>query len=175
MPVTCFRPDHDVPVPGDLPPVLGRPGQPDLDVPGVPDLRELHKPGDHPAAAPRQLRAQRLHPRAARHHHRQPGQARQRAQADARRACPQLPSQDLRALRRARAQRGDGDTRGDRAHGEQGGHRRGQALPRPRDRGPGGGARGPGDSLPAGGDKLQQQRDHQDRGPGGHQDDLRVL
>ena len=78
--------------------MLGGPGQPDLDVPAVTDLRELHQPGLHPAPTPRQLRPQRLHPRAARHHHRQPGQAPRRAQADDPGAGARLSPQDIRAL-----------------------------------------------------------------------------
>ena len=68
------RPDLLVLLPGDLPALLRRPGQPDLDAALLPGHRVPLPPAPAPLP-PRRLLLLRLHPRAARHHRRQHGQA----------------------------------------------------------------------------------------------------
>ena len=139
-------------------------------------MRELHQADPHPPLTSSQFRLQRLHPGAARHDLCQPGQGSAGQKTDAPVKCAGVSLQYFLSVRgeegEAGGERHQGRHREDR---QQGGHRPGPALPGPRHRRHGGGHGGPGETLPAGRGLQQLQRDHQDRGLGCHQDDLRLL
>ena len=136
-------------------------------------MRELHQADPHPPLTSSKFRLQRLHPGATRHDLCQPGQGSAGQKTDAPVKCPQI---SLRHFLSVPGQ--DGGDRHQGRHGEdrqQGGHRPGPALPGPRDRGHCGGHGRSGEALPPGRGQQHLQRDHQDRGPGGHQDHLGLL
>ena len=150
---SCFRSYYDVKFSGNLPPVFRSISKSHLDEPALPGLRQLDQLDQHPPVAPGLFRLQRVHPGAACHDIRQLGKTSRVTKTNGPAQSAEIFVQNLRALRHwSGRERDQGRHREDR---QQGGHRPGPPLPRPRDRGWCGGNGRTGSTLSSRGDQQQ--------------------